>query len=95
MTDLQAFNDEMLVAADAAESGSGLRPIDVALLSPVAEIPDPTFSHLHFEIHHAPEVGASTVNILLATPELFEAVSGMPAQAATSSSDGFGGWRLP
>jgi hypothetical protein len=81
-----------LLAADAVESSDGLRPID-ALTVTLAERPDAVErDHLTFRVTGG---ARGHLGVVLATPDVYQSISGRPAPEPTSAADAYGGWRLP
>ena len=90
-----------------ANEASGLRMLDAVLcshqwmpidLTSIACIDDRDAigdGALKLVLRDPPAATAHQIEIILATPALYSALSGLPAPRATTEQDGFGGWRLP
>jgi hypothetical protein len=90
-----------------ANDGGGLRMLDAVLCShqwmpidmtSIACIDDRDAigdGALKLVLRDQPAATAHQIEIILATPELYGTLSGLPAPRATTEQDEFGGWRLP
>jgi len=77
------------------DEGGLAEPIGEASLGVARSEQELSRPQLVFRITVARNVEAASLNISLATPELYSLVSGEPAPRPSSPDDAYGGWRLP
>jgi hypothetical protein len=84
-----------LLAADAIEAAGASRPINGTTAFLATKRADLANDSLVFRVENEGTIHVDDVHVLLATPALYESLSGFQAPEPTTGSRGYGGWLLP
>ena len=84
-----------LLMADSLATDAGSRPLDAESLPPASSPEQRGESHLCFTVTDASDREIGRVGVTLATPQLYQALSGRAPPPPTTADDAYKGWRLP